>query len=155
VRRIFNRYRRAAAGFFLTVALVAGGCGGESAPAIVPAQGVVLLGGAPLPNAQVRFIPSIDLGAEYIASGVTDAQGRYTLECNGQPGACAAEHIVVVTEADIPAQLQSENAQRELAAYLKSLKNRPIPQNYSTLVSTPLRITVSEGQPEYNLELKR
>jgi hypothetical protein len=46
-------------------------------------------------------------------------------------------------------------AQRELAAHLKSLKNRPIRQNYSTLVGSPLRITVSEGQPEYKLELKR
>ena len=115
----------------------------------------MLLGGAPLPNAQVRFIPSISLGAEYIATGVTDTQGHYRLECNGQPGACATDHIVIVTEADIPVELQSENKQRELAVFLKSLKNRPIPKNYSTLVSTPLRVTVTEGNPEYKLELKR
>jgi hypothetical protein len=137
------------------LALLGQGCHKASPPPILPAKGIVLINGQPVPQAQVRFIPNIGFGPEYISTGVTDAEGRFTLQCNGRPGACASEHVVVITEADIPARLQGENAQRELAVYLKSLKNRPIPPNYSTLVSTPLRVTVSEGQPEYKLELKR
>ena len=82
-----NGYRFAAAGTCIALALFSQGCGKEPPPAIVPAQGTVLLDGAPLPNAQVRFIPNIGYGAEYIATGVTDDQGRFTLQCNGQPGA--------------------------------------------------------------------
>ena len=136
----------------MTVGLL--GCG-ESPPPIIPAQGVVLLNGAPLPKAKVRFIPQIKFGPEYIAIGETDDQGKYTMKCKGQPGACAAEHLVLVEEADIPANLQGEAVQRQLAVYLRALKNRPIPQTYASPVSSPLKVTVKEGQTEYNLELKR
>lgn len=139
----------------VALAFVCVGCGKTSPPAIVPVQGVVLLAGVPLPRAQVRFIPNIGLGAEYIAVGVTDAEGRFKLECNGKSGACAAEHLVLVGEPDIPAQYQGENRQRELAVYLQTLKNRPIPANYSSPVSTPLHVTVTDPQPELKLELAR
>jgi hypothetical protein len=139
----------------VAIAVVGQGCGKEAPPPIVPAQGVVLLNGAPLAKAQVRFIPQIKFGPEYIAGGVTDEQGRYTLQCNGQSGACAVENTVTVSDADIPPKLLGENAQRELAVYLQSLKNRPIPQNYGSPVTTPLSVKVSEGQSEYKLELKR
>jgi hypothetical protein len=131
------------------------GCGKEQPPPILPASGVVILGGKPLPTAQVRFIPQIGFGAGYIATATTDNQGRFRLQCNGQPGACAVENMVTVSEADIPPQLQGEGAQRELANYLRSLKNRPIPRNYASPATSPLRITVSEGQEEYKLELTR
>ena len=150
-----DKGRLAMFGAYLTILLTMAGCGGESPSPIVPAQGTVILNNAPLPNAQVRFIPQIDFGAQYIATAVTDEQGKFALQCNDQPGACEGENIVIVTEADIPAKLQGENAQRELAAYLRALKNRPIPRNYTTPVNSPLRVTVSEGQAEYNLELKR
>lgn len=139
----------------IAIAILSQGCRKEAPPPIVAAQGVVLLNGAPLPTAQVRFIPQIKFGPQFIATGVTDAQGRYSLTCNAQPGACAVENTVTVNEADIPARLQGENVQRELATYLQSLKNRPIPQNYGTPVTTPLSVKVTEGQSEYKLELKR
>lgn len=151
---MWNRYLTHVA-CLLAVVGTSGGCGEEPPPPIVPAKGVVLLNGAPLPQAQVRFIPQIEYGADYIASGVTDDRGRFTLQCNGQPGACASANIVLIGEADIPQHLQSENAQRELAKYLSSLKNRPIPPQYASLVSTPLHEAVSEGNAEFKFELKR
>jgi hypothetical protein len=144
-----------AVGSCIALALFIPGCGKEPPPAIVPVQGAVLLNGAPLPNALVRFVPIIGYGSEYIASGITDDQGRFTLQCNGEQGACATETMVLVTEAPIPRKLQGENAQRELGVYFQSLKNRPIPKNYGTPVSTPLKTTVSQGQPHMKLELKR
>lgn len=150
-----GRSRFAGVKFLFLIAALMGGCGKAPPPPILPAQGVVLVNGVPLPKAQVRLIPKIGYGAEYIATGVTDDQGKFVLQCNGQPGACATENIVVIGETDIPPQYQGENRQRELAVYLRSLKNRPIPQAYANLVSTPLRITVSEGQPEIKFDLKR
>ena len=66
---------------------IASGCA-SSRPAIVPVQGVLILDDKPVPNAEVQFVPmERGLGAEYIAFGTTDEQGRFTLLCNGQPGA--------------------------------------------------------------------
>jgi hypothetical protein len=131
------------------------GCGKAPPPTIVPVSGVVLLNGEPLPQAQVRLIPKTGYGAEYIAVAVTDEQGRFEPKCNGKPGACASENTIVVTEADIPPQYQGENRQRELAIYLRSLKNRPIPQAYASPVTTPLQLTIGENQADLKLELKR
>lgn len=152
-----ERRPRADAAWRLALVLALGGGCSKAAPPpqIVPAKGVVLLNGSPLTNAQVRFIPSIGFGVDYIATGVTDDAGRYELTCHGQPGACAAENTVTVSEADIPSHLQGEDSQAELAAYLRTLTNRPIPKLYTTPVQTTLKVTVTAGQEEYTLEMKR
>jgi len=141
-------------GCAFVVALLAG-CGKAPPPPIVPVEGVVRVGGKPLPNVMVKFIPQIDYGPEYVATGVTDKDGKFQLTCKGQPGACACENIVVVAEADIPDRLLSESAQGELAKYKASLANRPVPLKYGTLAETPLRITPSAGKPTCDLELVR
>ena len=133
------------------------GCS-TSAPPIVPAEGVVLLNGQPLPNAQVQFIPTAQgLGPEYIATGTTDEKGRFTLICKGQTGACACENRVTVADASPPekARGQSGEAQAEMSRYYAGLKNRPIPADYANAAKSPLVVKVDAGQAEYNLELKR
>jgi len=137
----------------IAVALFSG-CG-KAPPPIVEAEGIVRLDGAPLRNAEIRFFPTDDFGPEYVAKAVTDSAGRFKLMCKGQPGACAGENRVVVVEADLPAKLQGENAQLELAAYLRSLGGRPIPLQYGNLVDTPLKATVHAGQKEYAFDLTR
>jgi hypothetical protein len=134
-----------------------GGCGKDPPPPIVQAEGTILLDGKPLNKAEVRFIPVDEVGAEYIAKGVTDEQGRFKLMCKGQPGACAGENYVIVKEADIPARLRSESAQKELDEYLnKTLGNRPIPAKYSNVANSPLRATLStDSKTHYFFELKR
>jgi hypothetical protein len=143
----------AAAGAALAV--LAAGCGKAPPPPIVPVEGIVRLDGKPLNNAAVRFIPQIEYGPEYIATGVTDAEGRFRLTCKGKPGACACENRVVVMEADIPPKLQGENAQAELAKYLQSLGGRPIPPRYGNLVESPLSASVKADQKEYAFDLTR
>jgi hypothetical protein len=144
--------RAAVAGAALAVLLA--GCQ-KTPPPIVEASGVIRLDGKPLNKVQVRFIPMDGYGAEYMAAGVTDEAGRFQLTCNGKPGACACEHRVVVTEADIPPRLQSENAQAELARYLDSLGGRPIPPKYSNLADSPLEAKVTAGRAEYDFDLTR
>jgi hypothetical protein len=154
-KTILRRLRVSAAARLAVLLVACSGCSKAEPPAIVPAHGVVLVNGAPLSKAQVRFIPMIGFGPEYIATGVTDDEGNFELMCQGQPGACAAEHAVTVSETDIPPQFKGEDAQAELAGYLKTLKNRPIPKNYATPVQTPLKVIVTAAQSEYNLELQR
>ncbi|HJZ91221.1 MAG TPA: hypothetical protein VKE40_10135, partial [Gemmataceae bacterium] len=126
-------------------------------PPVVEAVGIVRLDGKPLKNVMVRFVPVNDFGSDYQASGVTDASGRFTLSCNGQPGACACENRVTVSEADIPAHLKGEDlkVQAELARYLEGLGGRPLPPKYSNLAESPLTVTVTAEQREYVLELVR
>jgi hypothetical protein len=132
------------------------GCGKTlpSPPPIVEVEGVVLLDGKPLNNVEVRFVPVVSCGVQYIARGVTNQQGQFTLTCKGQPGACACENRVLVLEAPLPAELKGENAQRQLIKYLKSLGDRP-PPRYANLAESPLTANVEAGKKEYKLELNR
>lgn len=139
------------------VILAATGCV-ASPPPIVPVEGVVMLNNQPLPRAQVQFIPMArGLNAEYIASGTTDDNGRFTLKCKGQSGACACENRVVVIEASPPDQArgQSAAAQAELSRFYNGLMNRPIPTEYETVAKTPLAVTVVADKGDYRLDLKR
>src|SRR5262245_39134518 len=143
-----------AVGCVVIAALIAG-CGKAPPPPIVPVQGTVRIAGKPLAKAQVRFVPKIDHGPEFVATGVTDENGRYTLTCNGQSGACACENSGGIGEADIPANLQGESAQAELAKYMRSLGNRPIPQKYANLAESSLRASVTADTKEFNFDLTR
>jgi hypothetical protein len=148
-------HRRVPLAICAALALLVPGCGKPKPPPIVEVAGVVRLDGKPLKNVVVRFVPVNDFGPDYLASGVTDESGRFTLMCNGQSGACAGENRVTVSEADIPARLKGEDlkTQAELARYLQSLGGRPLPPQYSNLAQTPLTVTVTADQREYVLEL--
>jgi hypothetical protein len=144
-------------GAVLAIALAPAGCG-QPAPPIVPVEGVVLLDGKPLPNAQVQFVPMIHgFGAEYIAVGTTDGQGRFKLTCNGQDGACACENRVTVAEVPLPEEFrgQSEKAQAAAARFYAAMTNRPIPPKYGNLAQSDLKVEVKKGRTECRLELKR
>ena len=127
-------------------------------PAVVPVEGVVLLNGQPLPHAEVQFVPMAPgLGAEFIATGTTDENGRSHLTCMERAGACACENRVTVTDAPPPddARGMSGDAQTRVSRYYAVLKNRPIPAVYATVARTPLAVVVTPGQEEYKLELNR
>jgi hypothetical protein len=146
--------RPAATGVFVLFVLAAG-CAKAPPPLIADVEGVVRLDGKPLNKVEVRFIPPIDYGPEYVAKGVTDEKGRFKLSCRRQLGACAGENLVLIVEADIPAALQGENAQVELARYFKALGGRPIPPKYGNLAESPLKANVSPDEKEYHFELTR
>ena len=63
---------------FVTVVLFTAGCG-KIVPAVTEVQGVVLLDNKPLPNAKVEFLPEIEVGPEWISTGITDKDGKFTL----------------------------------------------------------------------------
>jgi hypothetical protein len=125
----------------------------EPPPPIVPAEGIVFIDGEPLKQVEVRFIPLIDHGAQFIATGMTDNTGRFKLMCNGQQGACEGENLVLIAEV-VPSRLQSENAQEELARYFRELGPRP-PPKYANVAESPLSAIVTPAQSQYIFHLNR
>lgn len=141
------------------VTLAFSGCG----PAIPPAvsvSGVVSINGEPVTHAQVRFYPMQEgLDGNFVASGVTDDEGKFTLSMAGGQieGACACENRVTVSEGPMPDELREKGqaAVILIMKFRKGLKNRPIPRRYSALGDTPLTFVVDPEQTTYDLELKR
>ncbi|VTS08884.1 DUF4198 domain-containing protein [Tuwongella immobilis] len=127
-------------------------------PEIVSVRGTVTLNGKPLPGAEVQFVPMIQgFGGEYIATALTDDQGRYELKVLGKSGACACENRVTVSEGPLPEDARGQSAASQMRAtrFLAALKNRPIPDKYTNLAQSPLKVEVKLGQSEYPLELMR
>ena len=75
------------------------GC--NSGPKLAPVSGRVTLNDKPLGNAYVTFAPMAERGANARgvgSSGMTDAEGRYTLQVEpGKPGAIVGRHRVMIT----------------------------------------------------------
>jgi hypothetical protein len=132
-----------------------GGCRTtEPPPPIREVRGVVLLNGVPVKSAQVRFVPLIGHGPQYVALGVTDKDGRFTLTCNGEPGACEGENLVLIGD-EVPRKLQGENAQEELRVYNASLGGRPLPSRYANLAESPFKAVVGADQKEFVFKMVR
>ena len=82
-------------GMLLLAALVCG-CGGESdAPSLVAATGTVLYNDKPISGADVTFM----VEGSPIASGTTNAEGKFTISTGGRPGAPIGKAKVGITKA--------------------------------------------------------
>ena len=150
-------YRGLYLGVLFVAAAALTGCS-KKPPDIVEVEGVVTINNKPVPMAEVQLIPKIQgFGAEYIATGITDKDGRFKLTCKGQRGACACENWVVIAEGPLPddARGMSGESQMKASRYLAGLSNRPIPPQYGTAGQTPLVITVTSDRKEYNFDLAR
>ena len=121
----------AASSCILMMVFVLAGCGGgDSGPELADVTGKVTLGGQPLANATVTFIPSGGDGTT--ASGTTGAEGDYELDYSlskkgCQPGSYTVRITTAVEDDDgnlseekVPAKY---NAETELKAEVKSGSN--------------------------------
>jgi hypothetical protein len=88
--------------FPLAAFVLAAGCSG---PKLVPVTGKVTMNGRPLKNVRVDFHPDPDQGTKGpSSSGVTDADGNFTLASTGSgnaPGAVVGHHRVILTDLDV------------------------------------------------------
>ncbi len=148
-------------GFLLSCcsfALVLAGCSGGTTVEVVPVSGVLMLRGKPLPNAEIKLVPMADgLDGNFVASGVSNAKGEFTLRLPGkdESGCCACDCKVLVVEGPIPGDRGEDEASIMKAAnFLKSLKNRPIPEEYERLRSTPLTLTIVPDNPKIEVILE-
>jgi len=105
---------------------------------LVPATGVLKIDGKEAENITVQFLPdSVDGGTSGPSSfGSSDASGRFNLQTHdGKPGAIPGQHVVMLVDEN-----EERTAQGEAAG-----KPPRIPTLYS-MVSSPLRVTVVEGE---------
>jgi hypothetical protein len=124
-------------------------------PELTPVEGTVTINGQPLPNAQISFIPAGDASSAAIATGVSDDNGKFTLTCAGKPGAALGENTVTVIEGPVDEKLRGEDQQGQFASAAEKLKNRPIPPDYAVAAKSGIKVTVTAGQKDYAIELKR
>jgi hypothetical protein len=131
---------------------------------MVPASGVVSYQGQPLVGAQVSFLND---KSPRVASGVTDAQGKFTLETfDPGDGALVGEHRVSVAKVKGAAELSSASAADPSAAYgagmaaaasgkMATLQKNELPVKFANPASSGLTATVSkEGPNEFKFDLK-
>jgi hypothetical protein len=133
---------------FFAALLLATGCGGPYQTAGV--SGRVTLDGKPLPHAAVMFSPvgegNVNPGPT--SSGVTDAEGRYTLtlDISKERGAVVGKHKVRIAYMAEPTDPNDDRRRK-----MKS-PGPPIPAKY-TGKATRLEWTVAGGTDAANFEL--
>lgn len=160
----------------LSLFMVAG-CGGSDRPTMAPASGIVKLDGEPVEGASVTYHP---MAGGRPGSGVTDAQGRYTIKMfQDAPGATVGDHAVTVMKisgpgayalaGDAPATATPDAAGNddgsdslsEIAVVVEGETKEPeivydVPQRYMNPKESGLLITVPEtGSDSLNLDLTR
>ena len=79
--------------YVLLLCIVAVGCN-RSGLDLAPVAGVIKYNGAPVADAGVMFVPPTGP----MASGITDAEGKFTLITANHPGALIGEHRVSVSK---------------------------------------------------------
>jgi hypothetical protein len=114
------------------------GCGKSGTVPTIAVTGTVTHNGQPVEGVSVGFIPE----SGRPASGLTDAQGRFTLSTFASgDGAVAGSHKVVITEAasepePMPGTPEAEN--------YKPRESR-VPAKYSSEATTPFSVQVEVG----------
>ena len=140
----------------LGVALVAG-CR-KSPPPVVEAHGTITLDGKPLPRASIMLFPTFKgFGSDLIAVATSDDEGRFRLECGIGKGVCAGSYKATVTEDPVPPKMMrnSRDGDARIRQFYDALPNRPIPERFGDLASTPVRIEIVEGKQDYEVALTR
>lgn len=124
----------------LVMSLAGCGGGGGDRPSLGRVSGLVTLDNSPVEGAEVQFLP-VDGGRP--STGITDAQGRYTLQyTENSSGAVIGQHSVSITTGGYrqqPDGTTTESPER-------------IPARYNT--ETTLTQDVQSGSNEINFELE-
>ncbi len=129
--------------FCAIISCLLAGCGGNKNPATYPVKGTVKFNGQPLPDVIVTFFPTEGRPA----SGMTDAQGNYTLTTfDPGDGALPGSHKVTVAE---PAPKMAEGD------YSVPVPKPPrFPVKYTDQIQTDLKAEVKAGENDIPIELK-
>jgi hypothetical protein len=140
---------------------------GPARPAVAPVSGRITVSGKPVTTGVVWFYPD----AGRAATGLIDADGRYTLGTFARAdGALAGDHRVVIEareilqpqvrrtpiKSDIPTDLP-ESIKQEWAAASASAGDAKIkwlvPERYAGVATSPLRATVNPGPNTIDFDL--
>ena len=131
---------------FATV-ITALGCGGSGLPETIAVTGSVSYQGNPVANAQVVLNSTDPKGKP--ATGVTDAQGKFTVQTYVSPtaqakGAIAGQYKVTVTKVE-QASMSSEEMMKAASSGQPVMPKSLLPKKYSSEASTDLTADVKKG----------
>jgi len=141
------------AGVCVCAMLLVAGCG-PSRPKVAKVTGTVTMNGKPVEGATVAFFPQNEVtpgvGGGRMASGVTDAQGKFKL-MTFEPGdgAVLGKHKVTVTLCQDISKKRVEGDAPD-PANLKWI----VPQKYSETGTTPLPIVDVQGALDLPIDIK-
>jgi hypothetical protein len=147
---------RKAAGALAVTLLAVTGCG----PVISytdPVEGTVTLDGKPLGGVHLDFVPDGTPRARpEIARGNTDGEGRYRLvRDSGATGAFVGGHrVVVVRGREQDTRGDDGSGAADPVAANQAADLRPVPRQYNSPGTTPLRVEVTADRHGYDLELR-
>ena len=134
----------------LLLACLGSGCGSRPLPLNDKVEGVVRYEGVPLAGVRVDFLPESGYGRTAPSStAMTDAEGRFELACaDDKSGAVVARHRVTVVQG----RRAGAGDERDAVVVGQGFR---LPAVYALAAQTPLRVTVTQGQHVYDLDLKR
>ena len=147
-----NRLKLASLAFALLIC----GCFGSATETLV--NGTLKIDGQPMENVLVTFHPVEDPDAKkLIASGVTNAEGAFTLmRDDGEESSLnVGEYRVTLTEGMVPKDVADSKDPLALQTYQLSLAHRPLAVVYARHVDTPLKVNVVGGKTSYALEIQK
>lgn len=123
----------------LTIALV--GCGGATS---VPVSGQVTLDGKPVAECAVLFV---SVAGGPVASGTTDAEGRFQLATTNRPSVAIGEYSVAITKKHVTDIADKTTGEHRLQVDWLT------PQMYSRAETSGLRKTVSTLEHDFVFDL--
>lgn len=131
------------------------GCG-DSGLKLADATGTVMLDGEPMPYVGVVFHPQVGP----IATGNTDAEGRFSMTTARQKGALVGEHIVTVAGGSGSGVAYSKGQGNTIGAPIKrrgQQVGRPrLSSRYASPTTSDLRVTVKAGEKnDFTFELEQ
>ncbi len=140
------------------------GCsGGADGPALYPVTGTLKAGGKPLADITVQLIPVDANSKTKPGTGVTDAEGNFTIRTNGDKGAETGKFKVVLAApaASVPSGPMSlEEATKMSGQYAKSggppkvaPSSLPFPAEWAGASTTPKEIDVAKEPVVINIDI--
>ena len=132
------------------VLILCSSCNRAPRPEFAKVQGTVRVNGQPQKRALIQFSPDREKGNGFpiVATGESDAEGKYTLKYGYQDkvdeGAPVGWHRVTVLDTTVGATPQGQ-----------APKPSAVPMSYSMASTTPLVVEVKSGDNTIDLDVKK
>jgi hypothetical protein len=132
----------------LVTGTVVSGCGSSDAPQLANATGTVLYKGQPVAGATVTFL----VPKSPIASGTTDAEGKFTLTTGGSPGVALGSATVGIAKFATSGEDKTKMTPADMAKMAEKSKmasTKPkaeIPVKYANPETSTLTATIDADE---------
>ncbi|HVW01721.1 MAG TPA: hypothetical protein VHB77_15325 [Planctomycetaceae bacterium] len=148
----------------LLLLLIVPGCSGGSgklaAPKLYPVKGNLKIDGKPTEGITVQLSPADPESKAQPASGVTDADGNFTIRTNGDRGATEGKFKVVLgmgTDVKTQGPMSLEEATKLSGAGTKyggmPTPKYPFPIEWASPLTTPKTVDVTSQGAELNIDI--